>query len=55
MKRTKRKVVKKSQDISVRWKVSDSVGDSHTDKNHLQAQFKTVRLPDCLLALYTFC
>ena len=30
-----RKVVKKSQDISVRWKVCDWVGDLHTDKNNI--------------------
>ena len=29
-----RKMVKKSQDISIRWKVSDWVGDLHTDKNN---------------------
>ena len=33
MKRIKSKSGKKSQDISVRWKVSDWVGDLHTDKN----------------------
>ena len=55
MKRNKSKSGKKSQDISVRWKVSDWVGDLHTDKNDLQAQFKTVRLPHCFLAFYTFC
>ena len=30
-----RKVVKKSQDISVQWKVSDWVGDLHTNKNNV--------------------
>ena len=42
MKRTKRKVVKKSQEISVRWKVSDWVGDLHTEKKKFLAQLKTV-------------
>ena len=31
---SKSKNGKKSQDISVRWKVSDWVGDLHTDKNN---------------------
>ena len=35
MKQNKSKMVKKSQDISVRWKVSDWVGDLHTDKNNV--------------------
>ena len=30
-----RKVVKKSQDILVQWKVSDWVGDLHTNKNNV--------------------
>ena len=32
---SKSKSGKKSQDISVRWKVSDWVGDLHTDKNNV--------------------
>ena len=32
MKRNKSKSGKKSQDISVRWKLSDWVGDLHTEK-----------------------
>ena len=35
MKRNKSKSRKKSQDISVRWKVSDWVGDLDTDKNNV--------------------
>ena len=34
MKQNKSKSGKKSEDISVRWKVSDWVGDLHTDKNN---------------------
>ena len=35
MKRSKSKSGTKSQDISVRWKVSDWVCDLHTDKNNV--------------------
>ena len=52
MKRNKSKSNKKSQDISVWWKVSDWVADLHTEKKQLPAQFKTVRLPDCFVILY---
>ena len=42
MKRNKSKSGKKSQDISVRSKVSDWVGALHTEKKKLLAQLKTV-------------
>ena len=41
MKGNKSKSGKKSH-ISVSWKVSDRVGDLHTDKKQLRAQFETI-------------
>ena len=47
MKRIKSKSGKKRQDISVRWKVSDWVGDLHTDKNNFYRSSKLFDFLNC--------
>ena len=44
---SKSKSGKKSQDISVRWKVSDWVGDLHTDKNNVWPTLKPFSFLNC--------
>ena len=47
MKRRKSKSVKRSEDISDPWKVSDWVGDLHTDKNNFYRSSKPFNFLNC--------
>ena len=52
MKQSKLKSRKKSQDISVLWKVSERVGDLHTNKNNFQHNSKQFDFPFVFDILY---